>query len=324
MGGEVVTALLTAISKLTYKINDLIVHLRRADKAMEDKVATGILTAISKLTNIPGAVSFPPLRSTSALSTLKYQAPAAKRTPALRSCVFGYLLLQVFLVYLLSAGLIRGFTSLEERGRLLDCCECALLPMLQFPIFKKKNRRQLYDNMKNTARSNLYSDKKNSYKTGGGTFVPKSTALDAKIVTMLKDQFRPLHNKFDSSASYIDGQPKPRCSGLINIREKYNIYAFRLSLRVQYQMVLNIKSPNTPGRIDLTRASPSASVSSETPSPPPEQQVEARVGQKQKLQSIHVPKRRRTCGETLSNRFVGRKNFKDLQDAEIKDTNLEH
>lgn len=40
------------------------------------------------------------------------------------------------------------------------------------------------------------------YKTGGGTFCPKTTAVDEKIVALLTPQFQPLPNEFDSSAPY--------------------------------------------------------------------------------------------------------------------------
>ncbi|KAJ3640436.1 hypothetical protein Zmor_003731 [Zophobas morio] len=178
-----------------------------------------------------------------------------------------------------------------------------------------KQLHALYDNMKKTARSNLYSDKKSSYKTGGGTFVPKSTALDAKIVTVLKDQFQPLQNKFDSSASYIEGQPKPSCSGF-NMTEKYNIEDCSL----ESADALSDDTPNTPGRVEVTRTSPTESVASATPSPPPQQPVKGRTAQKRKfqMQSVQVPKKRSTCAETISNRFVRRKNYKDMQDAEVQ------
>ncbi|KAK4879804.1 hypothetical protein RN001_007950 [Aquatica leii] len=73
-----------------------------------------------------------------------------------------------------------------------------------------KQLHDLYDNLKRTARVNLQCDKKNAYKTGGGTFIKKSTPLDQKIVTTLKPQFTPLPNRYDSSTSYID--PQPSCS----------------------------------------------------------------------------------------------------------------
>ncbi|KAF2892898.1 hypothetical protein ILUMI_13278, partial [Ignelater luminosus] len=43
---------------------------------------------------------------------------------------------------------------------------------------------------------------KNFYKTGGGTYVPRSSILDEKIVCTLGAQFQPLTNNFDSSADY--------------------------------------------------------------------------------------------------------------------------
>lgn len=40
------------------------------------------------------------------------------------------------------------------------------------------------------------------YKTGGGTFCPKTTVIDEKVVALLTPQFQPLPNEFDSSAPY--------------------------------------------------------------------------------------------------------------------------
>ncbi|CAH1379198.1 unnamed protein product, partial [Tenebrio molitor] len=58
----------------------------------------------------------------------------------------------------------------------------------------KRSAKQIHaldDNLKKTARSNLHSDKQYAYKqTGGGRFTPKSTALDEKIVRVLRDQFK--------------------------------------------------------------------------------------------------------------------------------------
>ncbi|KAK4882199.1 hypothetical protein RN001_005518 [Aquatica leii] len=65
-----------------------------------------------------------------------------------------------------------------------------------------KQLHSLYDILKKNARSNLHSDKRNLYKTGGGTFTPKSTILDEKIVALLKPQFQPLVNNSDSSQEY--------------------------------------------------------------------------------------------------------------------------
>ncbi|CAG5054400.1 unnamed protein product [Parnassius apollo] len=54
------------------------------------------------------------------------------------------------------------------------------------------------------ARKNISDDKFQSelYKTGYGTFCPKTTAVDEKVVALLPPQFKPLSNDFDSSAPY--------------------------------------------------------------------------------------------------------------------------
>ncbi|CAG4960479.1 unnamed protein product [Parnassius apollo] len=40
------------------------------------------------------------------------------------------------------------------------------------------------------------------YKTGDGTFCPKTTAVDEKVVALLSPQFKPLSNDFDLSTPY--------------------------------------------------------------------------------------------------------------------------
>ncbi|KAJ8927265.1 hypothetical protein NQ314_020266, partial [Rhamnusium bicolor] len=70
----------------------------------------------------------------------------------------------------------------------------------------QKQLHALYDILKQKSRKNLHDDKKNSYKTGGGTFTPLSDELDYKIATMLKPQYQPLTNVFDSSVTYFQGR----------------------------------------------------------------------------------------------------------------------
>ncbi|GBP01900.1 hypothetical protein EVAR_7591_1 [Eumeta japonica] len=68
----------------------------------------------------------------------------------------------------------------------------------------EKQLHALYDNLKKKARKNMSDDKSEMYKTGGGTFCPKTTAIDEKIVALLTPQFKPLVNEFDSSAPYYN------------------------------------------------------------------------------------------------------------------------
>ncbi|XP_018568076.1 fibrinogen silencer-binding protein-like [Anoplophora glabripennis] len=72
-----------------------------------------------------------------------------------------------------------------------------------------KQLHALYDTIKKKARKNLHDDKKNLYKTGGGTFTPQSDELDKKVLTILKPQYEPLCNPFDSSASYFKENLSP-------------------------------------------------------------------------------------------------------------------
>ncbi|KAJ8969913.1 hypothetical protein NQ314_001530, partial [Rhamnusium bicolor] len=69
-----------------------------------------------------------------------------------------------------------------------------------------KQLHALYDGIKKKARKNLHDDKKNLFKTGGGTFTPQSDELDLKIATILKPQYQALTNCFDSSATYFQGK----------------------------------------------------------------------------------------------------------------------
>ncbi|CAB3249176.1 unnamed protein product [Arctia plantaginis] len=74
---------------------------------------------------------------------------------------------------------------------------------------RKSERRHSGDAMCSVAdfaigRKNLSDDKSEMYKTGGGTFCPKTTIVDEKIVALLNPQFKPLPNELDSSAPYYN------------------------------------------------------------------------------------------------------------------------
>lgn len=57
------------------------------------------------------------------------------------------------------------------------------------------------------------------YKTGGGTFCPKTTIVDEKVVALLTPQFKPLLNEFDSSAPYYNSSK----SNLFHVSKHQNI-----------------------------------------------------------------------------------------------------
>ncbi|CAG4997980.1 unnamed protein product [Parnassius apollo] len=59
-----------------------------------------------------------------------------------------------------------------------------------------------YASLDGVDQKNVSDDKSELYKTGGGTFCLKTTAVDEKVVTLLPPQFKPLFNDFDSSAPY--------------------------------------------------------------------------------------------------------------------------
>ncbi|PSN35939.1 hypothetical protein C0J52_24926 [Blattella germanica] len=41
------------------------------------------------------------------------------------------------------------------------------------------------------------------YKTGGGTFIPQTSSMDEKIISVLGPQLVPLHCEVDSSSEYL-------------------------------------------------------------------------------------------------------------------------
>ncbi|GBP98553.1 hypothetical protein EVAR_32004_1 [Eumeta japonica] len=100
----------------------------------------------------------------------------------------------------------------------------------------EKQLHALYDNLKKKARKNMSDDKSEMYKTGGGTFCLKTTAIDEKIVALLTPQFKPLVNEFDSSAPYynldmLDAVSEtPRKKGCLTEIKKKNINSLSASI----------------------------------------------------------------------------------------------
>ncbi|KAF2892989.1 hypothetical protein ILUMI_13187, partial [Ignelater luminosus] len=150
-----------------------------------------------------------------------------------------------------------------------------------------KQLRALYDILKKNARSNLNEDKKNFYKTGGGTYVPRSSILDEKIVCTLGAQFQPLTNNFDSSADYPS--------------------------ETFFTTGTGAKSTSTPQKSvqEESNCSFLANVPSSTL-----QQSTSSHGQKRKLSKI--PEKKKTQLEILTNRVVKRKILKDQYDEQTQ------
>ncbi|KAK4882691.1 hypothetical protein RN001_006010 [Aquatica leii] len=58
--------------------------------------------------------------------------------------------------------------------------------------------------MLTAAQINNSRDKKESFKTGGGVYVPATTSADEQILALFADQVKPLHNEYDDAAIYFD------------------------------------------------------------------------------------------------------------------------
>ncbi|KAF2888584.1 hypothetical protein ILUMI_17590 [Ignelater luminosus] len=167
-----------------------------------------------------------------------------------------------------------------------------------------KQLRALYDILKKNARSNLNEDKKNFYKTGGGTYVPRSSILDEKIVCTLGAQFQPLTNNFDSSADYPSETffttgtgAKSTSTPQKSVQEESNC-SF-LANAINENVILCTED----------------AVNLEVPSSTLQQSTSSH-GQKRKLSKI--PEKKKTQLEILTNRVVKRKNLKDQYDEQIQ------
>ncbi|KAJ8948262.1 hypothetical protein NQ314_008442 [Rhamnusium bicolor] len=97
-------------------------------------------------------------------------------------------------------------TSVKQKNEAWDEITLKYNSSCQTGPRNAKQLHALYDGIKKKARKNLHDDKKNLFKTGGGTFTPQSDELDLKIATILKPQYQALTNCFDSSAAYFQGK----------------------------------------------------------------------------------------------------------------------
>ncbi|CAG9765930.1 unnamed protein product [Ceutorhynchus assimilis] len=67
-----------------------------------------------------------------------------------------------------------------------------------------------YEEMKKIAKQHKSEDKVDLLKTGGGTFIPKTTILDEKILMLLKDNYFTIANEYDSSKSATSKEPEQK------------------------------------------------------------------------------------------------------------------
>ncbi|KAK4885473.1 hypothetical protein RN001_001744 [Aquatica leii] len=170
-----------------------------------------------------------------------------------------------------------------------------------------KQLHSLYDILKKNARSNLHSDKRNLYKTGGGTFTPKSSILDEKIVALLKPQFQPLVNNSDSSQEYyantnyeFNDQTEyivedPCTSGLKDKKCNNSKHPTRITATSKSNVEETPKVPQTPRK----RALPSTNTSTQ-----------------------NITKKKKSF-DVIANRICSRKNLKDEIDQEVKNVKLQ-
>ncbi|CAG9769028.1 unnamed protein product [Ceutorhynchus assimilis] len=67
-----------------------------------------------------------------------------------------------------------------------------------------------YEQMKKIAKQHKSEDKVDLLKTGGGTFIPKTTILDEKILMLLKDNYFTIANEYDSNKSATSKEPEKK------------------------------------------------------------------------------------------------------------------
>ncbi|KAI4470430.1 myb/sant-like dna-binding domain [Holotrichia oblita] len=95
-------------------------------------------------------------------------------------------------------------TSIEEKSKCWNVITKRYNEQNETGVRTSKQLKELYAILKRRARKNLYNDKVEQMKTGGGQYTPQSDARDMKLVAALKDQFVPDYNPFDSSAKLFE------------------------------------------------------------------------------------------------------------------------
>ncbi|KAJ8929393.1 hypothetical protein NQ314_017925 [Rhamnusium bicolor] len=60
--------------------------------------------------------------------------------------------------------------------------------------------KSCYEQLKKIAKQHLTDDKVEILKTGGGTFTPKISVVDEKVMSLLKDNYFSVENKYDNNA----------------------------------------------------------------------------------------------------------------------------
>ncbi|KAK4885715.1 hypothetical protein RN001_001986 [Aquatica leii] len=147
---------------------------------------------------------------------------------------------------------------------------------------------------------------RNLYKTGGGTFTPKSTILDEKIVAVLKPQFQPLVNNSDSSQEYY-----------ANTNYEFND-----------QTEYIVEDPCTSGLkenviiVNMQPESPATSKSNVEETPQVPQTPRKRALPSTNTSTQNITKKKKSF-DVIANRICSRKNLKDEIDQEVKNVKLQ-
>ncbi|KAK4875435.1 hypothetical protein RN001_011857 [Aquatica leii] len=171
----------------------------------------------------------------------------------------------------------------------------------------------------------IAENKKNAYKTGGGTFIKKSTPLDQKIVTTLKPQFTPLPNRYDSSTSYID--PQPSCSSKHTPTACNMVTNTVLTYDVVPSGDLQLVTPDSPlfteDFPEFVETEVEEVISANTDISELSHSQPGAKGMKRKIVGSNSQPAKKKPSENIYNRFCNRKNFKDEKDEEIHKYRLE-
>ncbi|KAK4885090.1 hypothetical protein RN001_001361 [Aquatica leii] len=85
-----------------------------------------------------------------------------------------------------------------------------------------------YDNFKRKTRKQNADDKAEFYKTGGGSFTKNLGPCGERLISMLKEQFRPDDNAFDSISQYHTMEPAP-----IDIKETIHDANDKMSVAIE-------------------------------------------------------------------------------------------
>ncbi|XP_018576805.1 myb/SANT-like DNA-binding domain-containing protein 3 [Anoplophora glabripennis] len=195
----------------------------------------------------------------------------------------------------------------------------------QSGIRTEKQLHALYDGIKKKARKNMYHDKKETYKTGGGLFTPKSDNLDSKIVQTLGVQFHSLPNPFDSSADYLNEEVMPGSEDRINlgtcqqdcIQVNKSAETIQMDIGIESQMSAVKSMEVNTGEEEQTVKVIAVEVvepSSMLQTPMKKRKILASAGKLSEKKESYL--------STLSKRIVNRKNSKDYNDDKIRNKKL--